>query len=89
MPAYLTQEIDRIESAIQEIAGQHEVSGAQVPAGVTAASAINLLLEADDTRLGPSIGDLEDALAMCGRKQLELVARFYDDSRTDRDRRRR
>lgn len=82
MPAYLTQEIDRIEAAIQEIAGQHEVSGAQVPAGVTAASAINLLQEADDTRLGPSIRALEGTLASCGRKQLELVARHYDDQRT-------
>jgi hypothetical protein len=82
MPQYVTQEIDRIEASIQEISGQHEVSSAQVPAGVTAASAINLLQEADDTRLGPAITNMEGQLAQLGRKILRLVAKFYDDQRT-------
>src|SRR4029077_3872525 len=60
MPAYVDKQQDRIEQSIQEISGQHEVSNAQVPAGVKAASAINLLLEQDDTRLGPAIYDMEE-----------------------------
>jgi hypothetical protein len=40
-----------------EISGIHDVSKAMVPTGVTAASAINLLQEADDTRLGPEIAE--------------------------------
>ena len=82
LPSYILQEIDRCEAAIQDIAGQHEVSSAQVPAGVTAASAINLLQEQDDTRLGPAAWDLERQLAEIGRKELRLVARYYDDRRT-------
>lgn len=82
MPNYVVQQLDRIEASMQEISGQHEVSSAQVPAGVTAASAINLLQEADDTRLGPAITDMERQLARAGRKVLRLVAQFYDDSRT-------
>jgi hypothetical protein len=81
MPQYISQEIERIEAAIQEVAGQHEISNAQVPAGVTAASAINLLLEADDTRLGPAATDLARQLATFGQKQLRLADRFYDDER--------
>lgn len=81
MPVYVIQEIDRIESAIQEISGQHEVSNSQVPAGVTAASAINLLLEQDDTRLGPTISEMETQLSYAGRMVLELVAEYYAEER--------
>ena len=82
MPAYVVQEIDRSEAAIQEVSGQHEVSSAQVPAGVTAASAINLLQEADDTRLGPAVSEMEAQLAQFGRAVLRHVAKFYSEQRT-------
>jgi hypothetical protein len=81
MPPYVIEEIDRIENAIQEISGQHEVTGAQVPAGVTAASAINLLLEQDDTRLGPTISEMETQLGYAGRMVLELIAEYYTEER--------
>lgn len=81
MPVYVQNEIDRIESAIAEIAGIHEVSKATVPSGVTAASAINLLQEADDTRLGPEIHDMETALGKAGTKILKLRAAFQTDQR--------
>lgn len=82
MPAYVVQEIDRIEAAIREISGQHEVTSSQVPAGVTAASAINLLLEQDDTRLGPAIYDMEQQLGYAGQMVLRLVGKYYSDERT-------
>lgn len=81
LPPYVLQEIDRIEAAIQEISGLHEVSKASVPAGVTAASAINLLQEADDTRLGPEITDMETSLAYAGNLILKLRAKYNDDNR--------
>lgn len=84
LPEYVLQEIQNIEQAIQEIAGQHEVSSAQVPPGVTAASAINLLLESDDTRLGPAVTDYETNLAQLGQKILKLAAHYYTDQRTIR-----
>jgi hypothetical protein len=82
MPAYVIQQQERIEQSMQDISGQHEVSNAQVPAGVKAASAINLLQEADDTRLGPSIYDMEENLGVAGSMLLKLVAKYYTDERT-------
>lgn len=82
MPQYVLQQQDRIEQSMQEISGQHEVSNAQVPAGVKAASAINLLQEADDTRLGPAIYDMEEALGRAGSMLLKLVAQYWTDERT-------
>jgi hypothetical protein len=84
LPPYVLQEIDRIEQSIQEISAQHEITAGNVPSGVTAASAINLLQEADDTRLGPAVRDMEENLARAGQKILNLVAKFYTDSRTIR-----
>lgn len=82
LPDYVIQSIATIEESIQEISGQHEVTSAQVPPGVTAASAINLLQEADDTRLGPAMTDYETQLGKLGQKLLQLVARYYTDART-------
>jgi len=84
LPPYVENEIERIEKSIEEISGMHEVSRATVPAGVTAASAINLLQEADDTRLGPEIQALERALGHAGTKILKLRATFNTDERTFR-----
>ena len=82
MPAYVLQQQERIEQSMQDISGQHEVSNAQVPAGVKAASAINLLQEADDTRLGPNIYDMEETLGVAGSMLLKLVAKYWTDERT-------
>jgi hypothetical protein len=67
MPGYVQNDIERIEQSIREISGQHEVTSGSVPTGVTAASAINLLQEQDDTRLGPDIGDMEQSIAQAGQ----------------------
>jgi hypothetical protein len=82
LPQYVLEQQDRIEASIEAISGQHEVTNAQVPAGVTAASAINLLMEADDTRLGPAIYDLEERLGISGTRILKLVGQYWTDQRT-------
>ena len=82
MPAYVQNEVGLIEASFREISGQHEVTSGSVPSGVTAASAINLLQEQDDTRLGPDIHDMERSIAQAGTMVLELVARYYADQRT-------
>ena len=84
LPEYVVQSAQMAEESIQEVSGQHDVSSAQVPPGVTAASAINLLQEADDTRLGPAMRDYENQLGEFGQKALKLVARYYTDARTIR-----
>jgi hypothetical protein len=82
LPVYVQNQIGTIEQAIREISGQHEVSSSQVPAGVTAASAINLLQEQDDTRLGPDIADMETSLAQVGKRVLWLLGKYATDERT-------
>jgi hypothetical protein len=84
LPNYVVEEIQRIEESIAEISGQHEVTSAQVPPGVTAASAINLLQESDNTRLAPAVYDYEQQLGKLGQKLLKLVGRYYTDARTIR-----
>lgn len=84
LPSYVQNRIAQIENSIREISGQHEVTSGTVPSGVTAASAINLLQEADDTRLGPDISDLEQALAGAGQRAVYLMARYFTDQRVVR-----
>jgi hypothetical protein len=81
IPVYIENELERIVRSMEEIAGLHEVSRAQVPNGVTAASAINLLQESDETRLGPEIQQMEFALGEWGTKILKLRARYNTDER--------
>jgi hypothetical protein len=81
MQAYIENQINRIEKSMEEISGLHEVSRATVPAGVTAASAINLLLEQDETRIGPEIQQVEFGLGQWGTKILKLRAKYNTDER--------
>lgn len=81
MPAYVLEQQSRIVESMNEISGLHEVSNASVPTGVTAASAINLLQEADDTRIGPEVQDMEFSLGVAGTKLTRLLARYVNDER--------
>lgn len=81
VPTYVKEQVSRIVESMTEISGLHEVSNATVPTGVTAASAINLLQEADDTRIGPEIQDMEFALGEAGTKIARLRAAFNSDER--------
>lgn len=84
VPVYVREEIERIERSITEISGIHDISNGQVPTGVTAASAINLLQEADNTRMGPEIQLMEKTLAIAGEYILKVLAKFAPDERTVR-----
>lgn len=81
MPSYVKEQEQRYVDGMTEISGQREVSNATVPTGVTAASAINLLQEADDTRIGPEIQDMEFGLGQAGTKVAKLRASFNSDER--------
>lgn len=81
LPEYVAQEPDRIRNTVEDLSGQHEVTNANVPPGVTAASAITLLQEADNTRLGLAIQDYEEQIGRFGTKLLNLVGTFYSDTR--------
>jgi len=81
LPDYVKELPDQIRRSMEDISGQHEVTNAQVPPGVTAAAAITLLLDQDDTRLALAVADHEEGLGIMGTKILEHVQRYYTDSR--------
>jgi hypothetical protein len=81
LPDYIKELPDQIRRSMEDISGQHEVTNAQVPPGVTAAAAITLLLDQDDTRLALAIADHEEGLGIIGTKVLEHVSQYYTDSR--------
>jgi hypothetical protein len=81
LPDYIKELPDQIRRSMEDISGQHEVTNAQVPPGVTAAAAISLLLDQDDTRLALAVADHEEGLGRIGTKILEHVQKFYTDSR--------
>jgi hypothetical protein len=84
MPGYVQNLVPMVVESLQTISGQHEVSNGTAPDGVTAASAISMLLEANDTQLGPEIAELAEGLTDVGRKVLWLVKAFASDERLAR-----
>lgn len=81
IPRSVTDEVGMIENAIDRGSMQGDVSRGQVPAGVTAASAIQLLQEADQTRIGMDAQDFEDSISRTGRFVLDLACAFYKSDR--------
>jgi hypothetical protein len=84
MPVYTQNRIPQILESINAISGQQEVAQGTVPEGVTAASAISMLLEANDTRLGPQIAEMGDSLVDAGRRLLWYVRAFAKTERMAR-----
>lgn len=84
MPRYVQERIPQIEKSIATISGQFEVSQGSVPPGVTAAAAIQLLLESNDTQLGPDIAGMADSVLEAGRIVLWLLKAFAGDDRLAR-----
>jgi hypothetical protein len=81
LPRGVADEVGLIENSIREVSHQFEVSKGQVPAGVTAASAIQLLQEADQTIIAMDAQDFEFAVSEAGRLVLDYAARFYKQER--------
>ena len=81
LPSYVENELERLNSEMQDISGQHEVSKGQVPPGVTAATAISYLQEQDDTMLHTAIESEEEAVEKCASHTLAYVKDYWDTPR--------
>lgn len=81
LPAYISQELDRIYTDMADISGQHEVSQGSVPPGVSAATAIAYLQEQDETILSNSSRSIERAIEKTARQCLSMVVQYWDDER--------
>lgn len=84
MPGYVQARIPQIIDAINSATGQQEIAQGTVPQGVTAASAISQLMEANDTQAGPDIDELSDGLTDVGKKLLWCLSTFATDERLAR-----
>lgn len=81
MPQYVLDRVEGIEKAIAVASAQHEVVQGTVPEGVTAASAISQLMEANDTMIGPDVDDVADSLLDLGKKLMWCLRRFAKNDR--------
>lgn len=78
LPAHVMQELDRLLMDFEDISGQHQVSKGQVPAGVTAATAINFLQEQDESMLSTTYAGIEEAFEKIGYQTLCYVKQYWD-----------
>lgn len=68
-----------IKAEMEDVAGQHEVSNAQVPGRVEAAQAISLLVEEDNNHLTMLRKSIKKALAQGGWQCLQLARQYNDE----------
>lgn len=81
IPQYVTGLIDTIKQYLDDISGQHQVSRAISPGADTAASAIQILREADDDYLSNTLDSIEVAVETVARHALVLMVQFWDEPR--------
>lgn len=84
LPAYVTEEVNRIYTDMADISGQHEVSQGAVPPGVTAATAISYLQEQDESLMANSFDSLEEAIEKTAFQTLTYVRDYWDVPRVVR-----
>lgn len=82
LPQYVMEHMTKVQQDMDDIVGQHDVSSGQVPPGVTAATAISYLQEADDSILQDSLRSLETGYEKLGSQVLSLCAQYWDVPRT-------
>lgn len=82
MPGYVQNLLPILREHVLEISGQGETSQGRVPAGARSGVAIAYLQEEDDTRLGPTIMELEEMIERVSTQILEVIAERYDAPRT-------
>lgn len=82
LPPYVAEELQALETDMQSISGQHEVSRGTTPPGVEAATAIAYLQERDDSYLAPTFASIEEGLSQVARCALTLAAEYWTGERT-------
>lgn len=78
LPNYVLQEVQQLNMDFDDLSGQHETSRGNVPAGVTAATAISYLQEQDDSMLAAEVDNIESGLEKVARQTLSLVGQYWD-----------
>ena len=74
--------VELIIHLIQDVSGQHEVTKAQVPTGVTSGRAISFLQEQDDSRLQPILYNFESSYERECKMILNIVKTRMSEKKT-------
>lgn len=77
MPQQIENLINILAQQMGDISGQSDVASGRVPSGARSGVAVSYLQEEDDTKIGPTIQDMEDAIAYLGSLTLERYAQYY------------
>jgi hypothetical protein len=77
LPAQVESLLAGLREQIMEISGQSEVAHGNVPTGVRSGVAVAYLQEEDDTKIAPTIENMEYAIALEGSLTLERFSQFY------------
>jgi hypothetical protein len=82
MPQQAENLVASLYEQILYVSGQGDVSHGKVPTGVRSGVAVAYMQEEDDTKIAPTIENMEDGVALMGSLSLERVSQFYTVQRT-------
>lgn len=81
LPPQIESLLAGLREQILDVSGQSEVSRGNVPTGVRSGVAVAYLQEEDDTKLGPTVDNFENAVALMGSQTLSRFSQFYTENR--------
>lgn len=81
LPAQVENLVVGLRDQILDLSGQGETSRGRVPSGVRSGVAVQYLQEEDETRLGPTVENFEDSIALEASLSLSRFGQFYHTSR--------
>jgi hypothetical protein len=81
MPSQIENLVELMRNQILEISGQSDISRGSVPTGVRSGTAVAYLQEEDDTKIAPTVDNLEQAIALEGSLILSRVSQYYHTKR--------
>jgi hypothetical protein len=77
MPQQVEQILESLREQILDISGQSEVARGRVPQGARSGVAVAYLQEEDDTKIAPTVQNMEEVIAYMGSLTLERFNQFY------------
>ena len=81
LPAYVTEELFRIKADIQETSSTHDVTQGKAEPGIRSGRAVLALQDADDSVLGPTLLQYDNALTRTGRLALQTISEFTPEDK--------
>lgn len=82
MPQQAENLVSTLYEQILYVSGQGDVSHGKVPTGVRSGVAVAYMQEEDDTKIAPTIENMEQSIGLMGSLSLERVSQFYTVQRT-------